>query len=94
MQLEPGDTLVLFSDGVTEAMDPSEELFGVPRLLEVLTGQAERPLEEIQKTILESVDDFARGAHQVDDLTLLIIRYRAAGSNDLVSTDVPASASA
>ena len=94
MQLEPGDTLVLFSDGVTEAMDPSEELFGVPRLLEVLTGQAERPLEEIQKTILESVDDFARGAHQVDDLTLLIIRYRAASSDDLVSTDVPASASA
>ena len=39
LKLEPGDTLVLFSDGVTEAMDPDEQLFGVPRLREVLDGQ-------------------------------------------------------
>ena len=39
LKLEPGDTLVLFSDGVTEAMDPAEQLFGVPRLRDVLNGQ-------------------------------------------------------
>src|SRR5260370_9582527 len=77
LKLEPGDTLVLFSDGVTEAMDPDDQLFGVPRLKQLLTGQTECPLEQLQKCILESVENFTRGAHQADDLTLLIVRYRA-----------------
>src|SRR5271155_1145047 len=64
LQLEPGDTLVLFSDGVTEAMDPAEQLFGVPRLRDVLTGQTECPLDQIQKCVLEAVENFARGASQ------------------------------
>ena len=78
MQLHPGDTLVLFSDGVTEAADPDEELFGVARLREILAGQHEAPLDHLQKTVLESVDHFARGASQADDITLLLVRYRAA----------------
>ena len=73
LKLEPGDTIVLFSDGVTEAMDPDEELFGVPRLREVLTGQTECPLDQLQKCVLEAVENFARGASQADDLTLLIV---------------------
>jgi serine phosphatase RsbU (regulator of sigma subunit) len=77
IKLEPGDTLVLFSDGVTEAMNPNEELFGVARLREVLTGQMETPLDQIQKCVLESVENFSRGASQADDLTLLLVRYRA-----------------
>ena len=47
--LLPGDTLILFSDGVTEAMDPEEQLFGVSRLREVLSGQHDVPLEDVQK---------------------------------------------
>jgi sigma-B regulation protein RsbU (phosphoserine phosphatase) len=94
LKLEPGDTLVLFSDGVTEAMDPDDQLFGVPRLKQVLTGLAECPLEEIQKCVLESVENFARGAHQADDLTLLVVRYRAAAASATTDTDVPASDSA
>ncbi len=77
LQLEPDDTLVLFSDGVTEAMDPEEELYGVSRLRAVLQGKTELPLDEIQKTVLESVENFARGARQADDLTILVVRYRA-----------------
>jgi sigma-B regulation protein RsbU (phosphoserine phosphatase) len=94
LKLEPGDTLVLFSDGVTEAMDPNDELYGVPRLKQVLTGLAECPLEEIQKCVLESVENFARGAHQADDLTLLVVRYRATATSAVSDTDVPASDSA
>jgi phosphoserine phosphatase RsbU/P len=94
LKLEPGDTLVLFSDGVTEAMDPNDELYGVPRLKQVLTGLAECPLEEIQKCVLESVENFARGAHQADDLTLLVVRYRATATSAVSDTDVPASTSA
>src|SRR6267142_3537193 len=77
LKLEPGDTLVLFSDGVTEAMDPDDQMYGVPRLKQLLTGLPECPLEQIQKCVLESVENFARGAHQADDLTLLVVRYRA-----------------
>jgi sigma-B regulation protein RsbU (phosphoserine phosphatase) len=88
LQLEPGDTLVLFSDGVTEAMDPAEQLFGVPRLRECLMGHMQTPLEELQQTVLQSVENFARGASQADDLTLLLVRYRASASPS--DTDPPA----
>jgi serine phosphatase RsbU (regulator of sigma subunit) len=94
LKLEPGDTLVLFSDGVTEAMDPDDQLFGVPRLKQVLTGLAECPLEQIQKCVLESVENFTRGARQADDLTLLVVRFRATGATASSDTDVPLSSSA
>lgn len=80
LQLEPNDTMVLFSDGVTEAMDPDEQLYGVARLQEALAGKGDLPLDEIQKCVLESVENFARGARQADDLTILLVRFRAAGA--------------
>ncbi len=83
VKLEPGDTMVLFSDGVSEAMDPAEQLFGVQRLRDVLNGQGQTPLEDLQQLVLQAVENFARGASQADDLTLLLVRYRAAA----VTTD-------
>src|SRR5216684_3401656 len=97
IKLEPGDTLVLFSDGVTEAMNPDEELFGAARLREVLTGQMDTPLDQLQKCVLESVENFARGASQADDLTLLLVRYRATAAlteSEAPPTRTTASASA
>ena len=76
--LEPGDTLVLFSDGVTEAEDLQEQLFGIPRLSEALAGQHDAPLDQLQKKVVDCVENFSRGASQADDITLLFIRYRAA----------------
>jgi sigma-B regulation protein RsbU (phosphoserine phosphatase) len=87
LQLEPHDTMVLFSDGVTEAMDPEEELYGVGRLRAVLQGKQDLPLDEIQKTVLESVENFARGARQADDVTILVVRFRAVGTG-VSETDV------
>ena len=78
VKLEPGDTLALFSDGITEAVDPAEELFGTSRLRDTLMDQHNSPLDSLQKTVLESVQRFARGASQADDMTLLLVRYRAA----------------
>jgi len=89
LKLEPGDTLVLFTDGVTEAMDPDDQLFGVPRLKQVLTGQLQCPLEDLQKCVLEAVENFTRGARQADDLTLLIVRYRATAAAATTDTDLP-----
>jgi sigma-B regulation protein RsbU (phosphoserine phosphatase) len=80
-KLRPGDTLVLFSDGVTEAMDPDQNMYGCPRLCEVLTDLHEATLEHLQKTVLDSIETFTRGAAQADDITLLTIRYRAASGS-------------
>jgi phosphoserine phosphatase RsbU/P len=77
LKLHPGDTLVLFSDGVTEAMDPQDNLYGTPRLREVLADLHEASLDHLQKTVLESIETFTRGAAQADDITLLLVRYRA-----------------
>ncbi|HKV04882.1 MAG TPA: SpoIIE family protein phosphatase [Candidatus Acidoferrales bacterium] len=81
LKLRPDDTLILFSDGVSEAMDPEEQMFGVPRLREVIADQHEAPLGELQKRILDAVERFARGAAQADDVTLLLVRYRGAASS-------------
>jgi sigma-B regulation protein RsbU (phosphoserine phosphatase) len=77
-QLLPGDTLVLFSDGVTEAQDTEEQTFGVSRLRDTLAGQYDAPLDQLQKMVLDSVGNFTRGAGQADDITLLLVRYRPA----------------
>jgi serine phosphatase RsbU (regulator of sigma subunit) len=76
VELQPGDTLVLYSDGVTEAMDPDEQLFGDTRLSQALAGKHDMPLRDLQKEILESVQAFTRGASQNDDITVLLVRYR------------------
>lgn len=76
--LEHGDTLILFSDGVTEAVNPAEEMFGSARLRDALSGQRDASLEELQKAVLGSLENFAGSANQADDITLLIVRYRAA----------------
>ena len=78
VKLESDDTLVLFSDGVTEAADPDDELYGVPRLREALAGCCDSPLDHLQKIVFDSVTKFSRGASQADDITLLLVRYRAA----------------
>jgi sigma-B regulation protein RsbU (phosphoserine phosphatase) len=77
IQLLPNDTLILFSDGVTEAIDRKEEMFGVSRLREAIAPQCDAPLESIQKTVLQSVENFSEGVAQADDITLLLVRYRA-----------------
>ena len=87
VSFQAGAEACFFSDGVTEAMDPAEQLFGVPRLRDVLTGHMQTPLDELQRIVLESVENFSRGASQADDLTLLLVRYRATGATG--DTDAP-----
>jgi serine phosphatase RsbU (regulator of sigma subunit) len=77
-KLEDGDTLVLFTDGVTEAANPDQELFGEARLRDSLAGQKDASLEQLQKAVLQSIASFTSGASQSDDITLLLVRYRAA----------------
>jgi serine phosphatase RsbU (regulator of sigma subunit) len=81
-QLEPGDTLVLFTDGVNEAADPAGQMFDMDRLREVVAAHAARPVEAMQAGILAAVERFTRGAPQADDITLLILRYQLARSSN------------
>jgi phosphoserine phosphatase RsbU/P len=76
MQLEPGDTLLLFSDGVNEAEDRQGNLFGLARLREVLAGYEGDSLDSLQQAVLDAVESFTQGASQSDDITLLAVRYR------------------
>jgi sigma-B regulation protein RsbU (phosphoserine phosphatase) len=73
VQLAPGDLLVLYSDGVTEAQDDQEEFFDEDRLLEVGQANLGRPAQEVQESILAEVDRFVGDAPQVDDITLMVL---------------------
>jgi serine phosphatase RsbU (regulator of sigma subunit) len=77
MQLEPEDTLFLFSDGVTEAENVNHDLFDVTNLSHTIAGKQDVPVEALQQSVLDAVSAFTRGASQSDDITLLVVRYRA-----------------
>ena len=75
-RLGPGDTLVLYTDGVTEAVSPAMELFDTERLAAAVQGLAGRPAEEILAGIAGQVAAFSAGAPQADDLTLAILQVQ------------------
>ena len=74
--LTPGDTLVLYTDGVNEARNRQDEMFDLERLQEVVARHATASVEELKAAILGAVEEFTRGTYLDDDLTLLIIRYQ------------------
>ena len=73
VQLEPGDRLVFYTDGIVEAMNKQEEMFGFERLLEVVQGARSMSADSLLKEILDRVNEFAGGAAQHDDLTVIIV---------------------
>jgi serine phosphatase RsbU (regulator of sigma subunit) len=74
-QLQPGDTLVFYTDGITEAIDKHNEQYGIERLQEVVERHPGASIEKLQQVILDAVFEFSRGAYQADDLTLLMLNY-------------------
>ena len=72
VQLTAGDRLVLFTDGVTEAMNPQGEEFGEERLLALMTADPELGAAELQERILHAVTEFSSGDLQ-DDATLIVV---------------------
>ena len=77
--LEPGDFLVTFSDGVSEAMDEEGEEFGDERLLESIASMTDDEVSPKLKHVFTSVSAFTAGAAQNDDVTAMIIGYRGEG---------------
>ena len=83
LQLEPGDVLFLYTDGITEARDAAGEQFGLDRLCAAIEQQPDAPPEKLCSDVL----DLVAGWHvsQEDDLTTLAIRYRGARIDPLFS---------
>ena len=73
--LHPGDTFVLFTDGVSEAFDINQELFGEERLLAHLASAPGVSARETTLGVLDAVRRHAAGAKQSDDITVLSVRY-------------------
>ena len=78
LALAPGDTLVLFTDGVNEAVDPRGDRFEMERLQETVARYAGGSVEELKTGVLKDLERFMQGAPQEDDITLLIVRYHPA----------------
>lgn len=75
LQLDSGDTLVMFSDGITEALNSVENEFGDERLLTCVQANQDLAPPILLAYLLETVGQFAAGAAQSDDRTLLVLRY-------------------
>jgi serine phosphatase RsbU (regulator of sigma subunit) len=73
LQLAPGDKVILYTDGIVEAMNKEEEIFGFERLLEVVQGAQSMSSEFLLREILGHVNEFADGVDQHDDLTVIAI---------------------
>lgn len=73
-KMEPGDVLVLFSDGVTEAADPDDNEFGEERLADMVAKLRDRPAAEIVDEVHKAVHVFTQGAPPADDITVMIAR--------------------
>src|SRR3990172_9103330 len=74
-RLEPGDTLVLYTHGASEAPNLRDDQFEIERLQEVVARNTKASVEDLQAAILAALDDFTRGAYQADDIPLLILRF-------------------
>ena len=75
MQLQPGDAIFQYSDGVTEATDANEELFGEERLIDALNGSPSTSPGKILPFVRKQIAEFVKDAPQFDDITMLGLRY-------------------
>ena len=76
IDMEPGSCLFVYTDGVPEATDANEELFGYKRMLAALNSDPDTEPESVLKRVRKGVDDFVLDAEQFDDLTMLCVLYK------------------
>ncbi len=82
--LSAGDTLLLYTDGISEAMDRDGQEFTEGRLIRSLSESHRQSVEIVMSTLIESVHQFVDGAPQSDDITCLIVRYKGPPPADLL----------
>lgn len=81
LHLHPGDALFMYTDGVTEASDPAQALFGEQRLEAFLSGRHETPVQDLNRELVAAIKVFEAGGAQADDITCLMVRRDGVASH-------------
>jgi len=74
LEIKPGDVLLVYSDGVTEAIDEHGHEYGLPRLEKNLLKNGEKPAEQIMQVLLRSINNFTYNTPMRDDITILVLQ--------------------
>ncbi|MCW6038874.1 SpoIIE family protein phosphatase [Spirulina subsalsa FACHB-351] len=74
IHVQPGDTVILYTDGITEAMNPEEKLYGMDRLCAIISQHWNQPAEQIKNAILEDLRQFIGEQKIFDDITLVVFK--------------------
>ena len=88
LTLEPGAKLFVYTDGVPEATDDRQEMFGTDRMTEALNSDPEAAPMDVLKNVRRAVDAFVREAEQFDDLTMLCLEYKGPAADGTKKKDV------
>jgi serine phosphatase RsbU (regulator of sigma subunit) len=89
LRLEPGDRCVFYTDGITEARNRQGEEFGYDRLLDIVGSAADFSAEQLKSRILAAVRTFADGTAYTDDMTLVVLQWRAPSAGISASAQRP-----
>jgi serine phosphatase RsbU (regulator of sigma subunit) len=89
IQLKPGDRIVIYSDGVTDAQDAAGNFFGRRRLREAVEAHPDASAAELHAALLQRLESFTEDADQVDDVTLLVLQYCPEGSGKGIQSSAP-----
>lgn len=73
LQINPGDKIVFYTDGIVEAMDKNEEMYGFERLHEIVKASQAEAAEDLMNDIIKDVSDFTGNVPQHDDLTIIVV---------------------
>jgi len=76
LQMDPGSKVFVYTDGVAEATDSDNNLFGTDRIIEALNGDPDAAPEQILRNVHARVDEFVDKAEQFDDLTMICLEYK------------------
>ena len=80
-KINPGDKILLYTDGITEAFNPDEELFSEERLLDIIKNTKSSTSKQLVMDIRKEIKNFTKDAEQSDDITILAVTYN--GNNDM-----------
>ena len=88
VDLYTGDVIVLYTDGITEAMNPDSDLFGDDRLSRIVEEHGHLESGELRERILREIESFVGAADQHDDMTMILMKVRAGGGGAGRRSDV------
>jgi len=85
LQLNPGEAVLVYSDGLTEALNPANEIWGERKVKKVFGSLSHLPLQELKNELLKNLEDFTQGTPQPDDITFVLFGWKK-DLTDQVST--------